>query len=290
MTSYSPDYLRTAHSFLFVPANRPDRIAKALGSGADVVIIDLEDAVAAEDKDAAREALARAWKDIKTDQRQRVLVRINASASRWYSADAALMATLAAESLGGVMLPKSETVAQLDALAQALPAGGIVPLIESAEGLHAIGEIARAARVVRLAFGHLDFQADIGMSSSPDEQELLPVRLAIVLASRRANLAAPIDGVTTAIDNAERLAADTAGGRRLGFRAKLCIHPKQVETVNKGFCATADETDWARRVLEASRQQGLGAFTLDGRMIDAPVIQMARNLLGLTAAPGSTIV
>lgn len=173
------------------------------------------------------------------------------------------MATLAAESLGGVMLPKSETVAQLDALAQALPAGGIVPLIESAEGLHAIGEIARAARVVRLA---------------------------IVLASRRANLAAPIDGVTTAIDNAERLAADTAGGRRLGFRAKLCIHPKQVETVNKGFCATADETDWARRVLEASRQQGLGAFTLDGRMIDAPVIQMARNLLGLTAAPGSTSV
>ena len=164
-----------------------------------------------------------------------------------------------------------------------MPAGGVIPLIESAAGLHAVNEIAFTARVARLAFGHLDFQADVGMSSSSDEHELLSVRMAIVLASRRANLAAPIDGVTTEIDNAERLTSDTARGRRLGFRAKLCIHPKQVETVHKGFAATAGETEWARRVLEASRQQGLGAFALDGRMVDAPVIQMARNLLGMPA-------
>ena len=246
-----------------------------------MAIIDLEDAVAAEDKDAAREALVHAWTDIEADQRPRVLVRINAFSSRWYGADVTLMATLSTQSLAGVMLAKSETVAQLAALAQALPGGAIVPLIESAKGLHAVGEMASAARVTRVAFGHLDFQADIGMSSSPDEHELLPARLAIVLAPRRANLAAPIDGVTTAIDDAKRLAADTARGRRLGFRAKLCIHPKQVETVNQGFRATAEEIDWARRVLEASREHGLGTFTLDGRMVDAPVMQMARNLLEL---------
>ena len=117
MTPLPEDVLHNARSFLFVPANRPDRILKALDSGADVVVVDLEDAISAEDKGIARDGLAHAWKDMRVDQRKRVMVRINASSSRWYGSDVALMTTLAAESLGGVMLPKSETAAELNALA-----------------------------------------------------------------------------------------------------------------------------------------------------------------------------
>ncbi|MCZ4314834.1 CoA ester lyase [Comamonadaceae bacterium G21597-S1] len=280
--------VRGAHTFLFVPANRPDRIPKAFASGADVVLIDLEDAVAESEKDSARTELARAWTRLVEAQRQRIFVRINASGSQWYQADVALMASLAAQSLAGVMLSKCAGREQVDELARALPAGGIIPLIESAEGLHAVDAIARGERVVRLAFGNLDFQADIGMCASQDEHELLPARLAIVLASRRAGLEAPIDGVSPALDDAQRLAYDAERGRRIGFHAKLCIHPKQVETVSRGLRGSPDELAWARRVLLSSQEHGLGAFSLDGRMVDAPLLQVARNLLGLESDSAST--
>jgi citrate lyase subunit beta / citryl-CoA lyase len=105
------------------------------------------------------------------------------------------------------------------------------------------------------------------------------VRLALVLASRRAGLPAPIDGVTTALDDGAQLAVDTERSRRFGFGAKLCIHPKQVAAVNASFGPTAAQREWAQRVLDASRSHGNGAFRLDGEMVDAPVLQRARNLL-----------
>lgn len=278
MSSTRP-HLAQARSFLFVPADRLERLSKALDSGAHAVIVDLEDAVAPKAKSAAREALAGAWRELAPPSRLRILVRVNAAGTEWHDGDVALLHDLARTELGGVVLPKAESVAALGRVARAASAP-VLPLVESAEGLHALDLLARVPGVLRLAFGHLDFQADVGLQCGPEEAELDAVRLAFALASRRGGLPAPVDGVTAALDDQDRLAADVARSRRFGFGAKLCIHPKQVRAVNEGLGPTPAQREWAQKVLDASRAHGTGAFRLDGEMIDAPVLLRARSLLG----------
>lgn len=270
--------LARARSFLFVPGDRPERLPKALASGAHAVIADLEDAVAPEDKPAARQALAQAWGALAPAQRERLLVRINAPGTAWHDDDMTLLCELAQRGLAGVMLPKAESVAVIGRVAQVALAP-VLPLIESSQGLHALDLLTRAPGVLRLAFGHLDFQADLDLHCEGDERELDCVRLALTMASRRAGLPAPVDGVTAALDDAARLDSDVARSRRLGFGAKLCIHPQQVGPVNEGLGPTQAQRAWAQRVLEANRTLGTGAFRLDGQMIDAPVLQRARRML-----------
>jgi len=275
--------LSLARAFLFVPADRPERHARALATGAGGVIVDLEDAVAPERKVQAREQLAASFAALPTEDRRRLLVRINAAGTPWHDDDRAQVAALAAQGLiAGIVLPKAERAADLSRLAAAAgPSAVLVPLIESAAGLAAVDELAAGSQVLRLAFGNLDFQADLGLACDADEAELVPVRLALLLASRRAGLAAPIDGVTPDWRDADRLAADTARARRGGFGAKLCIHPDQVAPVHAGLGPTAQELAWARRVVEAIREAGGGVVSLDGRMVDAPVARLAERLLAL---------
>jgi citrate lyase subunit beta / citryl-CoA lyase len=270
--------LAGARSFLFVPADRPERLAKALASGAHAVIVDLEDAVAPDHKPAARRELARAWGSLAGEQRALLAVRINAAGTPWHEDDHALLRQLAPRPPGAVMLSKAETAGAIERVARSAVAP-VLPLIESANGLHALDLIARARGVLRIAFGHLDFQAELGLHCDADERELDAVRLALVMASRRAGLPAPIDGVTTAIDDSARLLADTERSRRFGFGAKLCIHPKQVAAVNESLGPTPAQREWAQRVLDASRSHAEGAFRLDGEMVDAPVLRRARSLL-----------
>jgi citrate lyase subunit beta/citryl-CoA lyase len=276
MSGPGPSPLSLARSFLFVPGNRPERFAKALASGADAVIIDLEDAVPLDAKDTARAALAQAWPDFDADQRARLLVRVNPAGTPWHAADLAALGGL--PSLGAVMLPKAENPQQVE---HAFMASGVpvLPLIESAEGVGQLDAIARAQGVLRLGLGHIDLQADLSMRCGPDEAELAPVRLALVVASRRAGLPAPVDGVTTAKQDAEVLAADAQRSRRFGFGAKLCIHPAQVAGVHQALAPTDAECDWARRVLAAETAAGGGAFSVDGKMVDPPVLLLARQIL-----------
>ena len=274
----STSALASARSFLFVPADRLDRLPKALGSGAHAVIIDLEDAVAPEHKADARRALSREWAGMPAEQRQRMAVRINAAGSTHHEDDLALLRQLAPNPPGAVMRSKAEPATASERVARTAVAP-VLPLIESAQGLHAADIIARARGVLRIAFGHLDFQGDLGLHCGPDERELDSVRLALVLASRRANLPAPIDGVTASLDDETRLAADIDRSRRFGFGAKLCIHPKQVAAVNEALGPTPAQREWAQRVLEASKVNGTGAFRLNGEMVDAPVLQRAQSLL-----------
>ena len=270
------DLIAQARSFLFVPAVRPDRVAKALASGADAVIIDLEDAVDPGEKEAARHALAGAFGALDSPRRARLLVRVNAAGTPWFAGDVALVNELAAQGLAGVTVPKAESAA---ALATFAPALGLLPLVESVNGHAAALELARAPRVVRLAFGNLDFQADAGMAcDGADEPELLPVRLDLVLASRRAGIAPPVDGVVASTGDAALITAAAHRARRLGFGGKLCIHPDQVAPVHAAFTPDPAQLDWARRVLAAARTQG-GAFRLDGRMVDAPVIRLAQRVV-----------
>ncbi len=274
------DKLALARSFLFVPATRPERYAKALVSGADAVIIDLEDAVAAQEKKGARRQLASAFEQLGASERARTVVRMNASGTPWFDDDLVFLAGLVGQGLPAVMLPKAESALVLQQLAQALgPDCALLPLVESLAGWDGVDALAAAPQVLRLAFGHLDFQADVGMAAGADEVELVPVRLAVVLAARRAGLAAPIDGVTAAIRDAERLQEDAARSRRFGFGAKMCIHPEQIALVNAAFSPSAAELDWAHRVLAAVEAAGGGVVSLDGRMVDGPVVRSAQRTL-----------
>ena len=266
-------------SYLFVPADRPERIAKALASGANAVIVDLEDAVAPAARTGARDELAR-WlasaSPTSTAPTVPLLVRINASGTEWFDADLVLCGSSAA--IGGVMCPKAERVADLDAVRRAAPGRTLIPLIETAEGFDHLRALAGTAGVQRLAFGSIDFQLDLGITG--DGAELLLFRSQLVLASRLASLAAPIDGVTTALDDDAPVARDAQAARRLGFSAKLCIHPRQVAAVNASFTPSDVELDWARRVLEAVARSGGAAVAVDGKMVDTPVLLRARAVLG----------
>ena len=268
--------LSRARSFLFVPGNRPERFAKALASGADAVIVDLEDAVPLDTKDVARAALLSAWSAFDADQHARLLVRVNPAGTPWHAADLAALGDL--PGLGAVMLPKAENAQQVE---HAFMASGVpvLPLIESAEGVGQMDGIARAQGVLRLGLGHIDLQADLRIICGPDEAEIAPIRLSMVVASRRANLPAPVDGVTTATTDADVLARDAQRSRRFGFGAKLCIHPAQVAGVHQALSPTEVERAWAERVLAAESAAGGGAFSVDGKMVDPPVLLLARQIL-----------
>lgn len=265
-------------SFLFVPADRPERFNKALGAGADVVILDLEDAVTPERKDSARGIVsefighhAACW------------VRMNGIESSWFEGDLLMLRGI---SPAGVMIPKAEAPEVFNAvsstLGRSLP---LVALIESAMGLARCRELARLAGVDRLAFGSVDFALDLGIKEQDDE--LLFARSELVLASRLAGRPAPIDGVTLALDSDQVLAKDVERARRLGFGGKLCIHPKQIAATNAGFQPDASEIEWARRVVSAADANPSGALRLDGRLVDRPVVEQARRLLSGIGMPAS---
>ncbi len=261
----------TPRSYLFVPADRPERIVKALASGADAVIVDLEDAVALDAKVAAREAL-HAW--LQGAAAASVLVRINAPHTAWCADDVALCAHAG---VAAVVVPKAESADALTHIAVQVAGKPLLPLVETAAGIDALRAVAAAPGVQRLVFGSIDFQADLGIEG--DDDALLLFRSQIVLASRLAGLLPPVDGVTTALGDDAAVAHDTARARRLGFGAKLCIHPRQVAAVNAGFTPSAAEVDWARRVLAAAQASGGAAVAVDGKMVDTPVLLRAQRVL-----------
>ena len=277
-----PSVVETARSWLFVPGDRPERFEKAAASGAEAVICDLEDAVAAESKSAARANVVD-W----LSRGGRACVRINAVDTPYFNDDCAALMQL--PGLVGVVVPKAMEPASLAALGAALgPDDIIVALIESALALHRAYEIAATRGVARLAFGSVDFALDTG--ATENDLSLLYARSALVVASRAASLPGPIDGVTTALDDVELVRADAMKARHLGFGGKLCVHPRQVGAVHEAFMATDDELRWARHIVGSATDDG--ASRADGLMIDKPVVDRARRILDqagsrLTALSGN---
>ena len=265
-------------NFLFVPGTRPERFAKALDSGAGGVIIDLEDAVAAEDKDTARNAIRAAWPSFTTEQKKRLVIRSNSPGSKFYSADLILAQEL---DVACLLIPKSESMDEMNGAALVLPNTALIPMIETAIGLDHLREIANSNQVIRLALGNLDLQADLGMVCDPEETELQTARYQIVLASRVAQIAPPIDGVTPSTDDVVRIQDDAERAKRMGFGGKLCIHPKQVGIVKAAFMPSEAEVAWAKRVIEADAASKGGAVKLDGRMIDRPVVLLAQRTIAI---------
>ena len=253
---------------LFLPADRIERYGKAFEAGADAVILDLEDGVAPDRKDQARAALVGQRAAIATAACP-VMVRINAGGSAAQPGDIAAIASLP---LAAILLPKAETAADVAALAKAT-GRAVLALIESAKGITAAREIARTG--ARLVFGSIDYAADIGCAHT--RQALLTARSELVLACRLAGIAPPLDGVTTSTKDTALVRDDAAHAAELGFAGKLLIHPAQLEPARAGFRPPTDEIAWARRVLEAGR--GQGATSVDGAMVDAPVLVRAERIL-----------
>jgi citrate lyase subunit beta / citryl-CoA lyase len=258
-----------ARSYLFVPGNRPERFAKAFASGADAVIIDLEDAVPASEKPAARKSAA-AW----LSEGKPTLVRINSVGSEWFREDLEICGL---QAVAGVLLPKAERVEDVASISNANRTAKILPLIETAQGFWNALPLAQAPSVQRLVFGEIDFQLDLGVADG--DEELLYFRSHLVLISRLAGIQPPVAGITAAIDDLESLRIATLRSRRLGFGAKLLIHPKQIAIVHECFRPSQEELAWARRVLEAAEASKGAAVAMDGQLVDRPIIAKARAIL-----------
>lgn len=268
-TSSQGPGVELARSLLFVPGDRSDRFTKAAASEADVVECDLEDSVAPAAKGPARDNVA-AW----LTHGGVAAVRVNSVDSPWHEPDCSALRGL--NGLLAVIVPKSEDPEALSTLHQQL--GGHVPviaLVETALGLHRAYQLAAAAGVVRLAFGAVDFALDTG--AGEDDLALLYARSALVVASRAAGNAQPIDGVTLALDDPLLAGANATSARRLGFAGKLCIHPSQVPVGNAAFTPTSQAVDRARHIVQATADGT--AARVEGQMVDAPVLERAKQVL-----------
>lgn len=259
---------------LFVPGDRPERFAKAASSRADAVILDLEDAVDPEAKEVARANVVAC--DVSGKP---VFVRVNAADTQWWERD---LDAVSKARIDGVVLPKAESAEAVAALAGA--GGGemsVIVLVETVKGLFEIDTLARAPRVLCLAFGALDFGLDAGCE--PSWEPLLLARSRLVLSSRMAGIAAPIDGVTPAIDDAALVAEEARRAAATGFGGKLVIHPKQVEPVLSAFRPDEEAIGWAGRVLAAASDGA--AVQVDGRMVDRPLVEKARRIMATAGRP-----
>jgi (S)-citramalyl-CoA lyase len=265
-------------SALFVPAIRPDRFPKAIASGADAVIVDLEDAVAPEQKAAGREALARYAQEHPDD---RLWVRINDGTTAWFEEDLALCRSL--PSIAGIVLPKAQKAEHVYIVSGA--GKPLMPVIESAAGVRELSHIAAANGVVRLSFGILDLMVELGTrpGSRAAQFVLDQMRFQILVASRMHGLASPLDSVFADFSDLEGLAAAAGMARDMGFGGMLCVHPAQVPVVHDVYRPSAEDLDWARRVVAHADETGEYAFRLDGRMVDRPLIERARRVVRQSA-------
>lgn len=264
---------RQLKTLLFVPASRPERIAKALASGAGAVIVDLEDAVPVDAKESARDALDGF---LETHEGPPIYVRINARGTAEFEAD--LSVCRRHTGVAGIMLPKAESANDIQAVA--VSGKSVIPLIESAAGLVALNDIAAAKGVERLSYGGLDLCENLGIEGNTEGADTIldHCRYQLLVSSRAAGLQPPVETVFPVFNDEKAVHARARRARNMGFGAMLCIHPKQIEPAQTGFSPEPEQVEWARKVVSAAETHA-GAFKVDGQMVDAPVIAMARTIL-----------
>lgn len=280
-------------SFLFAPGNHDRRVEKCLTLGADAVILDLEDAVAAAEKPATRPKVVQA---LQRPRRCLGYVRVNPLGTQWSYED---FVAVVAKGVDGIVLPKVERASDLATAEwliaslerdRGLPVGGIdlIAIIETGLGFSNLGAIARSGtRCRRLAFGAGDFTLDLGLAWSADELELLPYRSAFVVESRAAGIEPPIDTVWVALKDADGFQRSVQRVLDLGFQGKLCIHPDQVPVVNARFTPSDAQVARARKVVDAfaeAERQGLAAIQVDGQFVDYPIVYLAQRVLARAEA------
>jgi citrate lyase beta subunit len=272
-------------SVLFVPGTRPDRFPKALASGADAVVFDLEDSVEAGRKSEARETIRSALQTLDGHPGVRRFVRVNAAGSPWIADDLSVARHMAR--VDALVLPKAESAADVEQVAAALASRRVVPLIESAAGVMRAAGIAGAdAQIPAMLFGAEDLTAQLGIARTIDGEEIVTARSLVVLAAASAG-AEPIDAVFIDLQNLDALRHDALRARALGFRGKMAVHPDQVAVIHEVFSPGADEIADARGIVEAydaATTRGEGVVRYQGLMVDVPVVVRARRVLARAEA------
>ena len=269
---------QTGPAWLFCPADRPERFEKA-AAAADVVILDLEDGVAAKDREAARTALV----DTPLDP-ARTVVRINPSTTADHELD---LKALSRTAYTTVMLAKTESAEQVSALAPL----DVVVLIETPLGALAVTELARVDNAIALMWGAEDLFAVVGRHRQPQRRRQLPRRRQACARRRpcwraKAYGRMALDSVYLDIKDLDGLRAEVDDAVAVGFDAKVAIHPSQVAVIRAGYEPTADQVEWARHVLAAARDER-GVFQFEGIMVDAPVLRRAERIVQLAPHPGN---
>ncbi|MFA5007494.1 MAG: CoA ester lyase [Candidatus Izemoplasmatales bacterium] len=271
---------------LFVPGNNPAMLQNADVFGADAVILDLEDAVAVAEKDAARELLKeylKTWDFGKLE----VMVRVNSLASGWLEAD---LEAVVCEKLAAIVYPKAavEVLYDVDDLLSRVETRkglerkiGIVPIVETAQGVVETDDLVYMPRIEGVLLGAEDLAADMEFERTKEGAELAYPRARVAFACRSEEIAS-IDTPFTDVNDEIGLERDARTAKSLGFTGKAVIHPNQIETVRRVFAPTEAEIRWATRILSAAKEadrKGLGAFSLDGRMVDRPIVVRAEKIL-----------
>jgi citrate lyase subunit beta/citryl-CoA lyase len=285
-------------TWMFVPGNNERRIEKAKGLNADVIIYDLEDAVALNEKETAREMVRNT---LQQNQDRVKFVRVNDLHTAFFSDD---LAAVVNAGLSGIMLPKAssaEDIIAADSLITKLEQQNglkdgsieIVPLIENALGVYFAYDIAKSSdRVKRLAFGSVDYTLDIQAELSKEGTELLFARSQLVIHSRAAGKESPIDAVFIHIKDEDGLLRDAKLAKQLGFQGKLVVHPDQIHIVNEVFTPTLEEIEEAQAIVVAfdeALQRGLAAIQVGGKMIDYPVAARAKKTVEKAKQLGITL-
>lgn len=285
--------MEARRSWLFCPGNHPRKVAKVFGSGADAVILDLEDAVAIAEKAVAR---APAVEALQAPRPCRGYVRVNGLETGFTFDD---IEAVVAKGVDGIVLPKVESAADFAKVdwvlseferRRGLPVGGIdlMPIIETGPGVaNARAICAAGGRLGRVSFGAGDYTRDMGMDWTRGEAECDHARAEIVLASRVAGLEPPVDTVWADLADGEGLAASAAKAKAMGFQGKMCIHPGQIAAVHGVFTPTAEEIARARKMVaafEKAEAEGSASIQVDGQFVDYPIVARARRVLALARA------
>ncbi len=265
-------------SVLFTPGDRPDRIEKAWTTGAaDVVVADLEDAVAPAGKEAALDAVCDVLERTERDACMRA-IRINPYPGRYADAEIRRLADLRPDL---VVVPKAHDPEQLERLAAKLPGVGLLAIIETAAGVMAAHDVAGVAGVEALAFGAEDLAADAGMRRSADNVEVAVPRSLVALAAAAHGKVA-IDMITADFKDDARFKREAGEALGLGYAGKMCLHPRQVALAHAAWAPTNAEVAWAKQVLDAvaeSQSADGGVVVVDGKMVDVPLIRQAEAII-----------
>lgn len=267
-----------AKSFLFVPSIYPERFIKALQSGANQIIIDLEDSVEEAKKEVGRKNIAD-FSSQCAENNDKFLIRINETQSAEFQKDLSLISTIKeSNSIVGIVLPKAQNYEDIDILSKfELP---IIPIIESALGVENLDDIARHPSVLALSFGSLDMTLDLNLQEGEGKNFILnSIRTQIVLKSVKYNLLSPINGVYPDIKNIDGLKEDLLFAKSMGFGGSLCIHPNQVVSINEVFSPSAQQIAWAKEILSLRKNSNDIIFNHNGMMVDLPVIKKAEQIL-----------
>lgn len=270
-------------TLLFIPGNNPGMLMNSEILGADGIIIDLEDAVALPEKDAARILVTEYLQKFETNTD--IFVRINPLDSPYFYED---LEAIKALDITGIVLPKAgiDSMVALDKYLKENKLNfKVIALVETAMGLEqALDIVLKSDQVIGIFLGAEDLTLDLGAKRTKESQEIAYARSKVIAASKAAGIQA-IDTPFTDTDDLEGLNIDTLNAKDLGMTGKAVISPRHVDIINKLFSPSEEEVNFALRVIEgvkAANEKGLGAFSIDGKMIDAPIIKRALNLLRLS--------